>query len=707
MSWISRLRGWAARWALKAAQWPITPTWAQYAFMDIAFPTLVRDGYKKNSAVFACAQALAFGFSEARPTVMVEGVEVREHPLSRLLRQPNPDMGAKMLLMYTITYMAIGGNCYWWKIRNAGGQVIELWPLHDGQMWPVAGGTRLIGGYELDTGNGIKPIPTTDVVQFMWAVDPAQPWRGLGALVPAARDVDADNAMTEYTFTLLKNNAVPPLAIVVPPDVLMDAGKVRRMREEWTENYGGTNQGRPAVLTGGMDVKQLSFDINRLAGEALRKIPESRIAACFRVPAIIAGLQTGLDAGTYANYETAMRAFAEYTLLPLWDRCDDLITRVFSDDFDLGDDTQVVFDTAQVTALQGRVAEAFARARDGIAGGFVMVNEGRAWTRQPRVAGGDVFLRGLNVMEIPASVELAKGAFAAKAATTVEARRAALAALAQNLQATRKGLEGRFARDIQKFFEGLAQTVVERAKRQGGASGLWARAAAIGEGKQQLTLPGFVMEGDFTGLLDVFGSWYYTILEESWVTWNTALGVTLTLNQNDPAVVDLVTRFAGERITQVGEATVAGMRDVLSEAYRRGFSIDHIVAGDPDAGLPALADVVGGLTYRGPGGKLITLTPEQRARMVARTELGNAQNEATAWRYEAAGVNRVVVLDDGFDDSHAFCKAINGKVVTLEWARSHPLCHPNCVRAFAPEFDAPLDEGATQNAAAAGTCPFG
>jgi hypothetical protein len=169
--------------------------------------------------------------------------------------------------------------------------------------------------------------------------------------------------------------------------------------------------------------------------------------------------------------------------------------------------------------------------------------------------------------------------------------------------------------------------------------------------------------------------------------------------------VAAVVQGLGTRISQISETTLNGVREVLAEGYQRGWSIDRIVIGDDD--VPGLRDTVRGLAYRGPTGAWVRLTPEQRARMIARTELGTAQNSASMNRYAATGVERVLVLDDGFENSHEFCRAIDGKVVPLSWALEHPLCHPNCVRAFAPEYDAPVDEGAIAAAEAAGTCPFG
>jgi HK97 family phage portal protein len=731
MKLIKRARFWIARQMVKAAAWPIFPKWLRYSFMDISFRTLAKEGYKKNSAVFACVQALAFGFSEPPAHLYRDGVPDHSHPLSRLLASPNPDMSLEVLLQFVVTYASIGGNCYLLKTHNAAGQVTELWPLHDGQMEPVPGGDRLISHYRLINAEGQTKdnIPREDVIHFIWAPDPLQPWRGMGALVPVAREVDLDSEMTAYTFSLLKNNAVPPLALVVPPGEILEQFQIDRMKTQWTDEYGGENRGKPAVLEGGMDVKQLSFDINKLAADAMRNIPESRISAAFRVPAVVAMLWVGMQQMTYNNVGGMMRYFTEQTLTPLWRRFAGTLTLALAEDFGLGEGEVVLFETSKVVALQQRTLEIGEHVDRQVRNGVMMRNEAREALSLPRVRNGDVFLVGISTIPEPGVIEdssKALGAAESKASDPAAARRAAAATLARVLQSIRKGSEVRMAADVERFFRDLAAVVVSRAralseaglrsavlswKRAGWEPGQFDPTTVCGleapNGKaEQLTLPGLFEDDDFDGLLNVFGFWTYTIIEESWETWNQALGVELLFTRNDPAVVSVVETL-GDRISLISEGTLNGVREILAEGYERGWSIDHIVAGDPEAGIPGLAETVGGLTYRGPSGAMIHLSPEQRARMVARTELGTAQNHATTERYGATGVDRVLVLDDGFENSHEFCKAINGKVVSLSWAQEHPLCHPNCVRALAPEYDAPVDAGAVAEAEKAGACPFG
>jgi SPP1 gp7 family putative phage head morphogenesis protein len=116
------------------------------------------------------------------------------------------------------------------------------------------------------------------------------------------------------------------------------------------------------------------------------------------------------------------------------------------------------------------------------------------------------------------------------------------------------------------------------------------------------------------------------------------------------------------------------LREVLQHGSDQGWSVDQLARGDPEKGVPGLRD-------------LIEHTYKNRARTVARTELGNAQNMAATGRFEQAGVQKVLVLDNGDDDDDSTCKAVNGAVKSLAWARENPLEHPNCTRAFAPEID--------------------
>lgn len=404
MNPLASLRTFLARSLVKAASFSVVLPWVNESFLKPSFRSLTTEGYARNAAFFACVGALATSFPE--PPLLVwdgEGTDAKRlttHPLRFLLRRPNPLMGEDEMAIWTIAYMAIGGNAYWHKVRGKNGKVVELWPYHAGQISPVPGGPTWIAGYEFDDGAGRKtPVPAEDVVHFKWpAPDPTQPWMAQPPLLAAAREVDTDNEATRYLMALLKNDAVPRTMIMTPADTLLDRESKRQLKEQFARTYGGEGRGDVAVLDGGATVSRLSLNLEELAFEALHRIPEARIASALRVPPIVAGLNVGLERSTYSNYGEAVTHFTTGTLVPLW--------RIVASEVeaDLGAEfggVTVRHDLSQVQALQEDETARWSRVDTAVRGGYMTINQALTALGQPPVNGGDVFLWPSGVTPVP------------------------------------------------------------------------------------------------------------------------------------------------------------------------------------------------------------------------------------------------------------------------------------------------------------------
>lgn len=82
-----------------------------------------------------------------------------------------------------------------------------------------------------------------------------------------------------------------------------------------------------------------------------------------------------------------------------------------------------------------------------------------------------------------------------------------------------------------------------------------------------------------------------------------------------------------------------------------------------------------------------------QASTIARTETKRIQNQGLLNQYKEFGFDLVWVHDGQGHDPCEICKALNGQVWTLEYARTHELEHPNCVRTFsAYRGDKPPDQ---------------
>jgi HK97 family phage portal protein len=641
------------------------PEWVKAAFLPVSLRRLL-DGYRKNSAVSACVTALAFSFPEAPLLIGYETPDGRfmadySHPALSLIRQPNPDMGEVELMQFAITYASVGGSLYLWKQRGMNNRVIRLWPFSEVNMTPLPGHDTeegFVRGYEFDPGNGQAiTLPKEDVIHWKWMVDPEQPWRGIGALEFALRDADRDTEANAYIYALLKNNAVPPVVVTLTEGEELTEAKAKRLRNEWKTKLGGDNRGDLAFLESGMKAEKLGFDLQQLAGEALNAVPEARIAAAFRVPPVVAGLSVGLKRSDYGD-QAARRAFTELTLSALWRSLASEIWNGLKGEFPGTPPNYTArFDLRQVRALQEEESKLWERITNAFNRSLLTRAQAKQVLGIEPETGDDVYFVSLASEFVPADQEVVRASSTDK---SIEFKGSNAIKPAATLRKIRIREIGKMTEEVKQYFAQLAKRAVERAR---------------GKSKDLKSLPAaeeLIQPSDKSDLVKIVQRFYVEICTLSWETWNIACGADLLFDLTDPIVTNLL-GMVGRRVSDIQEETLSALRQVLQYGSANGWSIEDLVAGDPATGVRGIMDVIIE-TYQG------------RARTIARTELGEAQNRGTVSRYQSAGVNLVEILDNGNDDDDDACKIANGQIWALEYFSSHSLEHPNCTRAAAPYF---------------------
>ena len=677
MTALDRIRYAAARWLVKRAGLSIVPNWMRAGVITPSITWLIRDGYQKNAVVFACISTLALDYPEAPLRVYEseasDAKPLDTHPLRILLRRPNAVMGERELAMYTVAYAAIGGNAYWHIVRDTRGRPAELWPYHAGQMRVVPGGEEWVKGYEFTGADGqAVAVERADVIHFKWpSPDPTQPWQAQPPLMAVAAEVDADNEMTRYLRTLLRNDAVPRTILRQSKQRHMEPEEVERTRAQFGAMYRGDGAGGVLILEAGVEIQRLGLDFQELNFEALHRVPESRIAAVLRVPLSVAGVG---DDPTYANSDEAYRRYSA-SRVALWRLWGDEVQNALGD----GAGVSVRHDTSGIAALQEDQNAKWTRVNQAVGGGYLLLNEARRALGFGALDGGDVLLwpataYAVPVAEIAAAAQIAilpaaaaqlpapARVIEARASDVITERKARASAAARRtasaLQRLRRRREPVFAAALEEYFSDLAETMAGRAR------GL-AKADALP------TVAQLLLAADGETLLDLVSSYYLTIIGDSWELWGVALGVEAAFETSDPAVVAAL-ETAATQVRGITETTRDAVRDILGYAAAQGWELDRLVNGDGDQ--PGLRDMVAE-TYRG------------RATTISRSELATAQNTAAAARFGAVGVDRVVIFDGGSDDSDDVCNALNGTVQTLAWFQANPIQHPNCVRAAAPYLE--------------------
>ena len=667
------------------------PGWVRYSFSKISFDKLVDEGYKANAAVSACATTLQLTFPE--PPLLAgfeeEGrfLADHKHAVMSLLRKPNQDMGLAEFLQFAIAYASIGGNAYFWKQRSVSGKVIALYPFSDAQMTPIPGTTTaegLVGYYEYDSGDGKKiPVSKNDVIHWKWMIDPQNPWKGIGAIELSAREVDKDNEATSYIFALLKNNAVPPVVVTLEDGDDSTQEQIDAMGLKWVAKH---SQGQPAFISAGMKVEQMGFDLNKLAAETLADIPETRIAANFHVPPSVAGLNVGVKRSDYGD-TAARKAFTEQTLMALWRSLASELLNGLKDEYP-GTPANFVlwFDTRVVGALQELEKDKRTSVNELWKSGLYTRAEAKMDLGKKPLPGDDVYFVSLASEFVPAGVSVQRLAISdqqdppapkgaspqmpAKSGGNLGGEKAS-ATVGRGLQRIRKDVGGRMAAMVDVYFSQLAERVVERAGKSVISDQLSVKA--------ELPTAGSLLNGDDRKKLEeIVKRFYVQVIELSWNHWNLALGVEKAFDLTDPAVTAVLEK-AGTRVKEIHDTTMQALREALKYGNEQGWSIEQLVRGDENQpGIRSIVDE----TYK------------DRAKTIARTELGEAQNTATASRYNEAGVKAVEIFDNGGEDDDDECKIANGQIWSLKYFSSHTLEHPNCTRAAAPVFgDVEVDRG--------------
>lgn len=683
-----RVKGVFGAFQAKAqAAMQFVPKWVRWSFAKISFDRLVEDGYRVNSAVSACVTTLAFSFPEAPllTGMMKDGrfVADYDHDLLEKIEQPNPDMGEVELMQFAVTYASIGGNCYLWKERARNGKVLYLWPFNDAQITPIPGrGTSegFVRYYEYDSGDGNKIIlPKSDVIHWKWMPDPLQPWRGIGAIELCAREVDKDNEATAYIYALLKNNAVPPVVITMAEGDEFTQDKADRLSAQWIQKHArGEGRGGPAFIEFGMKAEKMGFNLHELAAETLNAVPESRIAANFRIPPVVAGLSVGLKRSDYGD-QAARRSFTELTLAALWRSLASELLNGLKADYNLPRNFRLQFDLRQVRALQEEESKLWERTTLAFNRSLITRAEAKESLGIEPKEGDAVYFVSLATEFIPEGETVVRSQLPVDGSETDDGGKAISKkgrkgnSAGRALQRVRKDVATRMKQAVDVYFSQLADRVVER------VSSPKFQVSGLERKEDDLPRAGDLLNNDDRKKLEsLVKRFYVQILELSWNHWNVALGVQKAFDLDDPLVTQLLA-LAATRVKDIHDGTMAEIREALQYASQNGWGVDQLVRGSEEQrGLREIVDE----TYK------------DRARVIARTELGEAQNAATVSRYGEAGVKAVEILDNGSEDDDEECKIANGQIWSLKYFASHALEHPNCTRAAAPVFgDAELDRG--------------
>ena len=305
---------------------------------------------------------------------------IPDHPAARLMRRPNPYYsGSTLWKTFALSWIA-SGNPYYLKIRNAGGQLIQLWyvpPWMIAPRWPQDG-FEFISHYEYIVDDRVIPIKPADVLHFRDGIDPYNLRVGLSPAASILREIFTDNEVAQYGALLMRNGGIPPVAIALKDGQVSIGFDPAKVKADYQRATQGDERGKAFVSDMAIELTKIAFSPEELDVKMLRRMPEERFAAVIGIPAIVLGFGSGGDSSTYNNTEQADERAIENYLVPLYRYVEEELTHQLGADFDFRENQAFRFDLTKVRALADDQDKLYERLDRAYNGGWLKRSEVRA-----------------------------------------------------------------------------------------------------------------------------------------------------------------------------------------------------------------------------------------------------------------------------------------------------------------------------------------
>jgi len=360
------------------------------------YKKIAKEGYQENAIVFRCVNEIAHGASAVDLCVYQGDVKLDQHPLIDLLNRPNPQLAGNEYFQALYSFLLLSGNSYA-VYSLIGGQPRELYLLRPDRIKIVPSKThipsafeyhvdgRLANRYDVDSETG-----QSEVKHFkMW--NPLDDYYGLSPIQAASADIDQHNHAARHNLGLLMNGARPSGAVVFKPKdetgmnlQLSESQRQQLMTDLNMRFSGANNAGRPMLLEGDFDWKEMGFSPKDMDFLELKNMSARDIALCFGVPSQLVGVP---DSQTYNNVSEARLALYEDTIIPLIRRVESDMNEWLAPRF--GDDISIRYDIDSIPAMAERRKKTYENVVQAVREGIISRNEARERLGYEPIDGGD------------------------------------------------------------------------------------------------------------------------------------------------------------------------------------------------------------------------------------------------------------------------------------------------------------------------------
>lgn len=324
---------------------------------------------------------------------------LQDHPLAKLLRQPNPWTTRYRFINALVHDFAIHDVAYLLKTKVDGSTVglVRLPPM---LVTPKGDNWLTPDEFEVAGTKSRKRYPADQVVYFRGygggdGVDDA----GVSPLEALRQTLREEWTGSQMREQIMRNGARVSGYLERPatgPEWSDEARK--RFKEGWRAQYvgEGSEAGGTPVLEDGMTFKASSQTAKDLQYVEGRKLTREEVAAAYFIPPPMVGI---LDKASFSNITEQHKMLYQDTLGPWLSMIQDEIALQLIPDFEPSNPHEFYVEFNLREKLTGSFEQRAESMQKAIGAPWMTRNEGRALDNRPPVDGGDELVQPLNVTQ--------------------------------------------------------------------------------------------------------------------------------------------------------------------------------------------------------------------------------------------------------------------------------------------------------------------
>jgi HK97 family phage portal protein len=305
----STLRNWFGLSDERPAPGPLDDYW----YSDATFGVSGQSTWQ-STAVYSCIRVISETIGSL-PCMMFEKtpagkVLAKDHPLYSVIHdQANATQTANEYWETVASHVMATGNSYSRVLYDSRNNASELIPIEPQYVRVMRDEQTGVKAYEVIENTQRRIYFDGQILHI-----PGLSYDGLIGYNPieaARKAIEMQLGAERYAERVFRNHAIPPAYVSIPGNA--DPSAIKSMGAWWQQTYGGQNQGKIGILSGGGEIKTVSVNHRDLQFLELRKFQLEEIARIYRVPL---HLIQSLDRSTNNNIEHQSLDFVTHTIRP-------------------------------------------------------------------------------------------------------------------------------------------------------------------------------------------------------------------------------------------------------------------------------------------------------------------------------------------------------------------------------------------------------